>query len=334
MAEYDPAESHDLNFKTIIVENPWDAITFAMPKCINFFQHEPEIEPIREETIKTFFSDSFARMDVPLLAKYEKVAFTFLIEHQHDPYSFSIHQLARYVSHLEEQYERDVVPIVYFPYGSAKSKHIKRSTKSTFMGRRYHYFTYQAVFLKDHEAQRHLASTNVIARLLLPFMQYSRNDWLEVLDGAIKGVLKLVDPTQGLRRSKYLDFVLHYFNLGQREWEIYGDYKAKQEEREVFDMVSTILKKQGRQEGWIAGRQEGRQEGWQEGRQEGKIEQGRDLLLMLLPKRFGAMPLEIERRIREFSDLDRIQTLLSRLLEIHEWQEVEQFLKPANDNLQ
>ncbi len=48
-------QSHDQNIKTLIVENPWAAITFAMPKCVNFFRHEPEIEPIREETLKTLF---------------------------------------------------------------------------------------------------------------------------------------------------------------------------------------------------------------------------------------------------------------------------------------
>ena len=40
----------------------------------------------------------------------------------HDLYSFSIYQLARYVSHLEEEYERDVIPIVYFRNASSKSK--------------------------------------------------------------------------------------------------------------------------------------------------------------------------------------------------------------------
>ena len=32
-------------------------------------------------------------MDVPVLAKYEDVAFTFLLEHHHDPHTFSIHQI-------------------------------------------------------------------------------------------------------------------------------------------------------------------------------------------------------------------------------------------------
>ncbi|MFQ5632579.1 MAG: hypothetical protein ACE5I1_27745 [bacterium] len=52
MDTYDPTQSHDQNFKTILVENPWDAITSALPDCVDYFQHEPEIIPIREERLK------------------------------------------------------------------------------------------------------------------------------------------------------------------------------------------------------------------------------------------------------------------------------------------
>jgi hypothetical protein len=38
MAIYDPTQSHDQNIKTLIVENPWAVITFAMPRCAGFFQ--------------------------------------------------------------------------------------------------------------------------------------------------------------------------------------------------------------------------------------------------------------------------------------------------------
>ncbi len=61
MSALSPEQSHDQNIKTLIVENPWAAITFALPKYIKVFEHEPEIEAIREETLKTLFSDSFLR---------------------------------------------------------------------------------------------------------------------------------------------------------------------------------------------------------------------------------------------------------------------------------
>jgi hypothetical protein len=318
MATYDPAQSHDQNFKNIFVENPWAAITFALPKSVNFFQREPEIIAIREETLKTFFAESFVRTDVPFLVKYDEVAFTFVIEHQHDPRKFSIHHLARYTSYLEEQQKHDVIPIVYFPNASAKNNGVLRETKSIFMGKRYHYFTYEAVFLPDLLAKKFLKSDNIIARLLLPFMRYSKEDWIEVLDSSVKAVLELVDPTQGLRQGKYLDFLFYYFNLGKEEWEAYYVHKQKKNEVMEVDMISTLLKEKGRTEGFV--------EGEAKGKSEGMIEQGRDLLLLLLPKRLGPMPAEIESAIRGLTDLDRIQSILVRCMEINDWREIEQLL--------
>jgi hypothetical protein len=228
-----------------LVENPYDAITFAMPKCVDYFEHEPEIIPIREETLKTFLSDSFLETDVPFLVKYERTGFIFLIEHKHDKYSFSIYHLARYVTHLQEQYKCDVIPIVFFASASAKSKTLEREIKSDFMGKRYHYFTYEAVLLKDMDAEKYLDSKNVIARLMLPFMRYSKSKILEVLDSAVTGVLRLVDVTQGLRQRKYLEFVVQYFKLGKKGWEAYRSYKQEQKQDKEMELITEILKKQG-----------------------------------------------------------------------------------------
>lgn len=314
MSALSPERSHDQNIKTLIVENPWAAITFALPKCVNVFRHEPEIEPIREETLKMLFSDSFLRMDVPLLVKYEKLAFTFLVEHQHDQYDFSIFQLARYVSYLQEQYEREVIPIVYFPNASSKNAIPPRATKSSFLGKRYFYFTYEAVFLKDMPAKKYLNSDNIIARLMLPFMRFSQQDWMEVLDSGVKAVLEMVDSAQGLRRNKYLDFLLFYFNLEEKEWETYRAYKQAQKKDKEIEMITTILKNQGKMEGRI------------EGRMEGKIEGKMEALLSLLPKKLGPMPPEIETSIRTLKDADRIDSLLNRFLEVRNWQEVKQLI--------
>jgi hypothetical protein len=302
MTNSETLHSYDLDFKTIIVENPWDALTFAMPRCTEFFQHPPEIIPIREETLKKVFSDSFMRADIPLLATYENAAFVFLVEHQHDVYSFSIFQLLRSVSHLEEQYKRPVVPIVYFPNASAKSKAMPKETKNVFMGKRYHYFTYEAVCLKDHWARNYLGSSNIIARLMLPFMRFSKQDWLEVLDNAMTGVLELVKPTERLRQRKYLDFLRYYFKLDKEEWQTYQAYKEAKQESEVVDMIGNFLK------------------------EEGKVEEGRNLLLMLFPQKLGSMPPEITEAIRGLDDVNRIHSIMSRFMEINDWQELKRYL--------
>lgn len=308
MEKHDPKQSHDQNFKNIIVENPRDAITFAIPGCSDYFQHEPEIIPIREETLKTFLSDSFLETDVPLLVKFEKTGFIFLIEHKHDPYSFSIYHLDRYVGFLQDQYDCDVIPIVYFPKASARMRKLKREIKSEFMGKRYHYFTYEAVFLKDMLAEDYLESPNIIARLMLPFMRYSKAKFIEVLDSAIDGVFALVDSTKRLRQGKYLDFLFQYFKLGQKEWEMYRTIKQTQSQEEVekVKVISTILK------------------------EEGKVHEGQDMLLRLLPKKLGPVPPEVEDAIRALTDLDRIHAIAEDFFEIDDWQELERLLNGKN----
>ncbi len=322
MSTYDPAQSHDQNIKTAIVENPLAAITFAMPKCADYFRHEPEIIAIRQETAKKFFADSFLRMDVPLLVKYDKAAFTFLIEHQHDASKFSIHHVARYVSFLEEEHRRDVIPIVYFPNASSKNPNLLRATKSSFMGKRYHYFTYEAVFLKDKLARKYLTSNNIIARLMLPFMRFSKEDWLEVFDSAVKAVWELVAPTEGLRQNKYLDFLAYYFNLGEREWKAYHAYKQGKNEEKEFEMFTNILREQLREQV----RDEVREQLREEVHEEGKLQEDQTLLLALLPKRFGLMPSEIETAVRTCMEPERLHSILVRFLELRDWQEVAQLL--------
>lgn len=322
MAAQGPEPSHDQNLKTVLVENAWAAIKFALPKSATVFQQEPEIEAIREETVQTYFADPYLRMDVPIIAKYADVAFTFLLEHEHDPAKFSIHRLARYVSHLEEQYERDVIPIVYFPNASYNNKKLKRVTRSTFLGKRYHYFTYETVLLKSMPAEKYLKSDNIFARLMLPFMRYSRQALIQVLDSGIKGILELVDPAKGLRREKYLDFLFHYFNLNEEEWKAYTAYKQAQNEEQEVNMVSTILKSQG----LLEGKKQGLIEGKNLGLIEGKIEEGRDVLLRLLPKKLGPMPAEIETSIRTLTDVGLINSIVDRVMDLRDWHEIKQLL--------
>ena len=52
-----PEQSHDQNIKTVLVENARAAIKFALPRSAEVFQHEPEVEAIREETVQTYFAD-------------------------------------------------------------------------------------------------------------------------------------------------------------------------------------------------------------------------------------------------------------------------------------
>ena len=60
--------------------------------------------------------------------------------------------------------------------------------------------------------------------------------------------------------------------------------------------------------------QEGRELGVQEGREWGVIEAKRDVLMMQLRTRFGALSPSIVQQIQSISEIDRLDTLLNRLL--------------------
>lgn len=86
-------------------------------------------------------------------------------------------------------------------------------------------------------------------------------------------------------------------------------------------MITSILKKQGWEEGKF------------EGKLEGRLEAERDMLLVLLSKRFGAIPPDVEAAIRSSNDVERIHDVLVRFLEIKDWQELRELLNENHDQV-
>ncbi len=78
-------------------------------------------------------------------------------------------------------------------------------------------------------------------------------------------------------------------------------------------------RKEGLEEGWergrAEGRQEGRQEGRREGREEGRAEERRAMLRLLLRRRFGAIPDDLQSRI-ETAPPETLKRLFEAALEV------------------
>lgn len=74
------------------------------------------------------------------------------------------------------------------------------------------------------------------------------------------------------------------------------------------------------------GRQEGRREGLQEGRQEGlqmgQVAEAQRILLRLGEKRLGPCPPETRAQIEALLDVQRLETLTERLLDVEDWDEL------------
>jgi predicted transposase YdaD len=64
------------------------------------------------------------------------------------------------------------------------------------------------------------------------------------------------------------------------------------------------------------------EEGLVKGREEGRIEEARKLLRRLGERRLGPMTPEIRVRIEAISDVDRLDELIDRVLEVSSWEEL------------
>lgn len=67
---------------------------------------------------------------------------------------------------------------------------------------------------------------------------------------------------------------------------------------------------------------EGRAEGEIKGRTEGRAEEARQLLLRLGRKKLGVPDAAVERAICALEDVERLEMLSERLLEVNTWQEL------------
>ncbi len=78
----------------------------------------------------------------------------------------------------------------------------------------------------------------------------------------------------------------------------------------------------GREEGKLEGKLEGLQEGKLEGKLEGGLEEGRRVLLRLGQKRLGAASSDVLQRIEAISDVEQIESLIDRVLDVESWNEL------------
>ena len=310
---------HDQVFKNIIIENPIDTITFAIPESKGMLKSDPEIIPIREETLKDTFPESFFRLDVPILVKFGKNAFVFLIEHQHDKYKFSIYKLNQYVLKLEEFYKCSIIPIVFFPKASFDDPSIIKQIRSEYLGTIYHLFTYKAICLKDYDSIHYLKSDNLFGRLMLPFMKGVSQNKVKILRSIIRALYDFIDDKDVLKRIKYFKFIDYYLEIDEPAIKEFIELTTKTEQKEV-QMITETWEKEGIKKGIL------------KGIKEGKIEQGLIALRLLLPQKFPQIPSELDKRLFSQTQLDKINNILSHFMEINTLEELEKYLSEESVN--
>jgi flagellar biosynthesis/type III secretory pathway protein FliH len=79
-------------------------------------------------------------------------------------------------------------------------------------------------------------------------------------------------------------------------------------------------------EGVKKGIQKGLQQGLIKGTIKGKIEGKIEALIFLLSQKFGSIPFEIENELRSVVSMDQIDTILSHIFEINDWERLKKYL--------
>jgi hypothetical protein len=171
---------HDQNFKNLILDYPREALAFFAQEETDEDLYQARIIPIRQEQLKDRLGDRFRELDVPLLVEWpngNREAILFVIEEETQGKRFSIHRLAHYCLDLAELMETErVIPVVIFLNSGTQKKNLRLG------GDRHSYleFRYLACDLKGLSADDYKDSSNIIARLNLPNMNYPKQERLEI----------------------------------------------------------------------------------------------------------------------------------------------------------
>ena len=272
------ADSHDHNFKNLIVDYPRDALAFFAADEAPRPDDDVSIVPVRQEQLKERLGDRFRALDTPLLVEWadgRREAVVFALEEESDPPRFSPHRLAHYCLDLAEMLGTDrVVPVAIF------LRPADRAPASLALGTERHSYLaleYLDCRLADMDAESWLDSGNLVARVNLPNMRRGARDKVDVYASAVRGLLAL--EADGAKRAKYMDFIDIYARLTDNE---FGRYR--QQHPEENSIVA----------GYIQRRVE---EGIERGRADGE----RAVLERQLRRRFGPLPPEAVERLRHGS---------------------------------
>jgi len=182
--------NHDQNFKNLILDYLRPSLNFFAKPEAEVIPEDARILPVRQEQLQDRLGDRFRELDTPLLVEWQngREAVVFILEEESDPGRFSIHRLARYCLDLAELLTlRQVVPVVIFLRpGSYSQELVLATAQMTYLS-----FRYLVCDLGRLPVDDYLKSSNVVARVLLPLMQYAPGRRVDVCQQALEGLVEL-----------------------------------------------------------------------------------------------------------------------------------------------
>jgi len=293
--DYGMSQSHDQNFKNLILDYPISAIQFFAPQEAKYLDQSVKIIPLRQEQLKLQLGSRYRELDTPLLLEWpdgRRQAIIFLLEEESITARFSISRYAHYCLDMYELYKTHrIVPVVIFLKGGNYPRELKLGSEDyIFLN-----FNFIACDLSTLDAEEYLESDNIVARLNLPLMCYNKEKKVDIYAHAVDGLIEIESELD--QQLKYMDFIEQYAQLNLTEQQQYQSNYLDRDANGDKPMGLAQLLRDEVQKGREEGIQKGIQKGKKEGIQEGKLQGEADFFLRLLKKKFVTLPDDIETKI-------------------------------------
>jgi predicted transposase YdaD len=299
-------QSHDHNFKNLFLDFPKETLEWFFPQAEQNWGQVRKVEFIRQEPKKRKLSDPNLALDMPILFSFEnQQLLLWLVEFQEDKAKFSIYKLLHYTTDLMEFYPQAlVIPTVLFTDRTNWRKDVVHKLETKLNDRLFLHFEYVFFKLFDFNARDYYNINNPVVKILLPKMNYKKDERIEVIRHAYSGLFQLASR---MLFDKYVDFIDVYAQISEQEQKsLYHEIIQHKETA----MLAQYIREKGMQEGM----QEGMQQGMQEGMQQGMLLDARDMLIEVLTERFGGISSELSEQIQRIDSREKLKDLLRQAL--------------------
>ena len=207
----------------------------------------------------------------------------------------TIYKLLRYTTDLMEAHPQAlVIPTVLFTDRTKWRKDVLRKLQTKLNDRLFLYFEYVFFKLFDFNARDYYNINNPVVKILLPKMNYKKDERIEVIRHAYSGLFQLASR---MLFDKYVDFIDVYAQISEQE--------QKSLYHEIIQHKETAMLAQ-----YI------RDKGMQQGMQQGIIQTTKENIIEALELRFGKILPEIIDRINQTNDPTKLKELHKKAIQI------------------
>ncbi len=209
-------KSHDHNFKNLFLDFPKETLEWFFPQAQQHWGQVRKFEFIRQEPKKYKLSDPSLALDMPILFFFEnQQLLLWLVEFQEDKAKFSIYKLLRYTTDLMEAHPHAlVIPTVLFTDRTKWRKDVLRKLETRLNDRLFLHFEYVFFKLFDFNARDYYNINNPVIKILLPKMNYKKDERIEVIRQAYSGLFQL--SSHGLFDKYNVDFIDVYAEVSDK----------------------------------------------------------------------------------------------------------------------